>query len=253
MSDLQKRIGRVQRREGPRIGFGAVTREQPRAMLLGVSVADAEAARAAVAAGADAVIVRGDVESAAAVLGALREEKLCAGAHVETLDDTGAERLRAAGCDFVVSTLEGTAATAVDADKMGQVLAMSPDADDNTLRAVGSLGLDALFVDRAGLPTTLRGQLELVRLASFSGTPLLVTVAASATPAELRVLRDSGGVMIVPPEGSTAEELQALVARLKAVPAPKRMRRDGQEMALVPSLPHAAHEDEEVEEPDEDD
>lgn len=253
MSELQKRIGRIQRREGPRIGFGAVAREQPRAMLLGVAVTDAKAARAAAAAGADAVIVRGDAQSAATVIAALREEKLCAGAQVEALDDAGAERLRAAGCDFVVSTLEGTAATAVDSEQMGQVLALAADVDDNTLRALGPLGLDALFVDRAGIPTTLRGQLELVRLASFSGTPLLVTVSGSATPGELRVLRDSGGVMIVPPTGTTTEDLQALVAALKAVPAPKRARRDGQEMALVPSLPHAAHEGEEVEDPDEDD
>lgn len=253
MSELQRRIGRVQRREGPRIGFGAVAREQPRAMLLGLVVNDGAGAKAALAANADAVIVTAaSAADAASIIKGLNGEKVCAGALLDSLDDAGAAALIEAKCDFVISTLDGTAATAVDTEAMGQALIVPNDIDDTTLRALGPLGLDALYLDREGIPTSLEGQLELVRLASFAGTPLLVTVHPGASEAELRVLRDSGAVMVIPPARTTAEQAARIIEALKAVPAPRRGRRDGHDIALVPALSRSAHNDEEeTEEPDE--
>ena len=57
MSQLQKRIHKIQRREGPGIGFGRVTREQPRAMALIATARNAAEAQAALDAGADAVLL----------------------------------------------------------------------------------------------------------------------------------------------------------------------------------------------------
>jgi hypothetical protein len=234
VSELQKRIQKVQRREtGARIGFGPVSKEQPRAMLLIARAADAAGAAAAVEAGADAVLVEADTDAAAKVIAEVGA-KACPGALTGSLDEAGAAALRAAGCDFVISTLDGTAAAAVKTDEMGQVVEASGTLDEATLRALGPLGLDGLYVNAAGA-MTLAQQLGLVRLASLSGAPLIVAVAAEATVEELRVLRDSGAAAIVAPGGATPAVLGELVTRLKAVPAPSKGKRKD-EVALLPAL-----------------
>lgn len=98
----------------------------------------------------------------------------------------------------------------------------------------------------------LANQLGLVRLATFASTPLLATVPAKASVAELRVLRDSGAGGVIAPENASAAELKTLVKALIAVPAPKKARRDGAEMAIVPSSA-AGHADQGEEEEEEDD
>lgn len=247
MSKLSKKITRIQRREGGGFGFGAAHREQPRAMLLGVFAADAAAIAGAGAAGADVVVVRG--KDAAKAVASASGADAAVGAWVESLDSKTADALHAAGCDFVVSGLGGTDATAVDTDRMGQVIVQESVLDDTTLRALGPLGLDCIFVNHDGGVMTLLQQLELVRVASFASTPLMVTVAADAGLPELRVLRDSGAAVVVAPAGTSAEALSELGERLQQIPTSKRGRDNGREMAIVPST--AGHHDEEDDEPEE--
>lgn len=253
MSQLQKNIARIGRREGPAIGFGRAAREQPRAMLLAVLVSQTANARALLEAGADAAIVcAGNNADAKSIIEALAGKDTIVGAWVSALDEAGAEALHGAGCDFVISTLEGTASAAVDTDRMGQVVAVDGGMEDTMLRALGPLGLDGLFLERGDEPMTLAMQLELVRLSSFSGAPLLATAGPETPVSELRVLRDSGTAVVVPPEGTTPEQVKALLERLKAVPPPKRLKRTGGEMALVPSMAAAREEHEHEEEEEED-
>jgi hypothetical protein len=254
MSQLQKKIQRIQRRESPRgFGFGQTTREQPAAMLLAAIVSDAATAKAATEAGADVVLFQGAATQAVAP--AIREldgAKVTAGALVDTLDEGGATALREAGCDFAISTLEGTASAAVNTDEMGQVIVVTAEIDDTTLRALAPLGLDALFVEQPLATMTLKDQLALVRLASFASTPLVVTVAADATPGELRVLRDSGTAMVVAPAGTGPDGLKALHKALREIPAPRRGRRENQEIALVPSMAAASHDHDDDDDGDDD-
>ncbi|HKS91117.1 MAG TPA: hypothetical protein VJQ83_04240 [Tepidiformaceae bacterium] len=247
MSKLSKKITRIQRREGGGFGFGAAHREQPRAMLLGVFAADAAAVGTAATAGADVVVVRG--KDAAKAIQAAAAKDATVGAWVDSLDSATGDALHAAGCDFVVSGLGSTDATAVDTDRMGQVIVQEGALDDTTLRALGPLGLDCIFVNHNAGPMTLLQQLELVRVASFASTPLMVTVAADAGLAELRVLRDSGVAVVVAPAGTSEEALSALGERLRQIPTSKRGRENGREMAIVPST--AGHHDEEEDEPEE--
>jgi 2-keto-3-deoxy-L-rhamnonate aldolase RhmA len=252
LSRLQKAISRIQRRESPRsIGFGVQAREKPRAMLLGVLADTGAAANSALEAGADLVILKGPSgKSAVEQLKAVAGNEHAVGAWIDQVDDAAGSALAEAGCDFVVSTIEGTAATAVDVERMGQVLVASHQMDDTTLRALAPLGLDALVVEHGRGPMSLASQVQLLRLASFASTPLIVTATPDAPVAELRVLRDSGTVAVVLPAGSKADDIKAMSERLQSIP-PRKQRREGGEMALVPSFTPAAHH-EEVEEPDED-
>jgi hypothetical protein len=251
VSKLQKHMARIGRREGPGIGFARAAREQPRAMLLGVLVSKAAAAGAAFEAGVDAVIAGSDDAKARldVIKGAAGKERIV-GAKVASLDEAAAKALSEAGCDFVISTLDGTASAAVNGEQMGQLIEANPEMDDSTLRALAGLGLEGLYVEREAGPMTLAGQLKLVRLSSFSSCPLIATSSVDAGVPELRVLRDSGTAMIVAPEGTTAAQLKELGERLRAVPPPRKQGREGREVALVPSV--SAH-DREHEEGDDDD
>lgn len=253
MSQLQKKMQKLQRREGPSMGFGAAVREQPRAMLLIALTANPAEAKAALEAGADAVVIRAEAAKAVAALDSLAEKHTIVGVLSQALDEKSAAALAKAGCDFVISSLENTESVAVDTERMGHVLIASEGMEDNTLRAIAPLGLDALYVERGPGGTMLANQLGLVRLATFASTPLLATVPAKASVAELRVLRDSGVGGVIAPENASAAELKALIKALIAVPAPKKSRRDGGEMAMVPSAAagHADHEEEDEEEDDE--
>lgn len=251
MSQLQKRIHKLQRREGPGIGFGRVAREQPRAMALIATARNAAEAQAAIDAGADAVLLdAGGASAAAAAMKDVASEKLAVGAGLASLSEADAGALNDAHCDFVVSPLETTDSAAVDTEKMGQLVVATLDLDDNTLRALGPLGLDGLFVQRDPGPMTLAQQLGLVRLATFASTGLIVTVDPAANAAELRVLRDSGTLAVVATAGASSDALKTLGETLKAVPAPKKGKREGSDIAIVPASKGGAHEEHEVEEPE---
>lgn len=245
MSQLQKRIQKLQRRDGPGIGFGRVSREQPRAMGLIATARNAAEIQAALDAEADAVIVdAGGAAAAAAAMQGIASDKLAIGALLASLSEADAAALREAKCDFVISPLDTTDSAAVDTEKNGQAVVASLDMEDNTLRALAPLGLDGLFVQRAGGAMTLGQQLGLVRLASFASTGLIVTVEAGAGVGELRVLRDSGTAAVVAPAGTSPDGLKALSDTLKAVPAPKKNKREGSDMAIVPAARGAEEEEE---------
>ena len=162
-------------------------------------------------------------------------ERVAAGAALPVLSVKDAETLAEAGCDFVVSPLETTDSAAVDTERMGHLVNASETMEDNTLRSFGPLGLDALFVQRSGGSMKLGEQLGLVRLASFSGTGLMVTIPNGIEVADLRVLRDSGVVAVVAGAGASADDLKGLAERLQAVPPPRKSKREGNDMAIVPS------------------
>jgi 2-methylisocitrate lyase-like PEP mutase family enzyme len=248
MSELAKRIGRVLRRESAGgMGFAAVRREPIRAMLLAARARDAASAKAAIEAGADVVLIDGiDPADAGAILAAL--PKGAAGVRVDRLDEATAAVLQAAGTDFVISPLATTASAAVDTERMGQVVAVTPDISDSALRSLAALGFDALFVEGEASAPTLAAQLELVRLASFSTLPLAINVEKTASVGQLRVLRDSGAAVAVAPADASAAELRRLIEALVAVPPPRRPARGG-EIALVP-MTAARHDDDEIDEPE---
>ena len=155
MSQLQKKINNMGRREGG-VGFNRATQEKPRAMLLGAMVASAADAKKSLEAGADVVILHAaNASDAAKAIADAAAAKAALGALVPSLDDAGAEALRKAGCDFVISPLESTSSTAVDTDKMGHVVALPDEIGDSTLRALGPLGLDGLYVEHLDGALTL--------------------------------------------------------------------------------------------------
>lgn len=252
MSKLVKAIERLRRPEGRPVGFVAAPRERPKAMLLGVLARDPAQFATAVEAGADLVIVHAaDPSAFVDLVGKHREENVPIGVWLSRVDEAVASSLVAAGWDFVVSTLEGTQAGVIDPEKLGHVVALleTHEVPDAVLRSLGPLEVDAVLVRRSAGEFTLRHEAELVRLTTLSGAPLLVVVGNEPTPAEVRALRDCGSAAVILPEGSSSEQIAAGQALLRSVGPRKRSRREGAEIALVPSLAALhLHEDEEEEE-----
>jgi hypothetical protein len=252
MSQLKKAIEKLQRGDPTPMGFSVVSRQKPRALLLGVLVRDAEAGKAAIEAGVDLVILHtNDGGSAVDAVRGMGETSTPKGAWLSELSIAEAGALKEAGCDFVASPLEGTLAEAVDNDSMGQVLAVTNDMEEATLRALGPLGLDALFLKRPAGRMTLALQVDLARLAMLSGAPLLVNSPADISTGELRVLRDSGAAGLIASENTTTDELRALGERLREVPA-KAKGRSGRDIAMVPSPSQTVHSHDDEDDDDDD-
>ncbi len=245
MTRLQQAISRIQRREGPRLGFGAPSRERPRAMLAAALANDGKAIPGLIEAGADLVLVEAANAAAyASATSGAEAGEVVLGALLPALDGSAAAELKEAGCDFVVSPLAETASVAIDPDGIGVVIRAPGDASDATLRAIGPLGLEGMYLEVPAATLALPEQLGLVRLASLTSTPLIAAVGGVPEVPDLRVLRDSGVAAIVLPAAAGVKKLTALVNNLKAVPAPNKSRRErGGEAAFVPSIAPAAEPD----------
>lgn len=252
MSKLQKAIERLRRPDSRPVGFVATVHTRPKAMLLGVLARGPDQVRAAVEGGADLVIVHSsEPEPFAELVAAQRDGKVPLGIWLPHVDEPTANMLANAGWDFVVSTLDSTSAGAIDAERLGHVAVFldTETIPDAVFRALGPLEVDAVLVKRTAGEFTLRQEAELIRVTTLSGAPLMVVVGHEPTAAEVRALRDCGSAAIVLPEGATTEQVAAGQALLKAVGPRKRSRREGAEIALVPSLAALhIHENEEEEE-----
>ncbi len=253
MSNLQKKIGQLGKPGRPSMGFTPVARDKPRAILLGVFVADAAAAAKAIEGSADVAIIKGkSAEEALAGLADVSKGKSI-GVQLGSLTAAEATKLKDAGCDFVISPLESTESAAVDEEAMGHIVVVEESLDDTTLRALGPMNFDALLteIDTKGL--SLGNQLKIVRMTTLASTALIVPVAATASVDELRVLRDSGVVVVIAPEKTGADKLKALGETLKAVPPPRKARREGADIALVPSMGAGKSEEEDDDDDGDDD
>jgi hypothetical protein len=135
---------------------------------------------------------------------------------------------------------------------MGHIISLGESIDDASLRALGPLGLDAIAVPGRDSALFLSDQLEFVRVAQLSATPLLVRLAAEPDAAELRALRDSGAAIVVAKPGTNTEGLRRLVELLQAVPEPRRREGRGPDVALLPALLGGGHDHDDEDEPDDD-
>ncbi|MEZ4493555.1 MAG: hypothetical protein R3C29_09635 [Dehalococcoidia bacterium] len=241
MSKLKKAIERAGKRESSPMGFRRVEQEKRRAMLLGLVANDEKEASKAAKLGIDVVLVAvNDGGKAATAFAALGD--LAAGAIVNELSNEDAVKLADAGADFIASPFGATAATAVDTNRSGHVISLDGEFDDATLRALATIGLDALLIDRGSGPLTLQAQAKLVRIAQLTATPLLLQVEPSIAVDELRVLRDSGGGGVILPAGTSASDIEAVSERLREVPDIRKRDSSSSNIAVLPSLLGGGHE-----------
>ena len=236
MSKLRDRIRRTfQRRPGP-LGFAPRSRQadEHRYVIVIAEIETADAASAAVEAGADALLHAAGRDGIEAVVEAAGE--LPVGARLAAATAGDADALIEAGADFLVFDDARTEAAALLRDELGHVgLLGDADASEEDLRLLQPLDLDALLIPGSAGALSVRDQLRTRRIAELTRKPLIVPVAADVSTEELRIWRDAGAPVAL--AGGDAGDLEAVVAAARDVPAPRERREERPDPLLPSSAP----------------
>ncbi|MEX2031552.1 MAG: hypothetical protein WEA81_01670, partial [Dehalococcoidia bacterium] len=128
------------------------------------------------------------------------------------------EAAREAGADFFLFDDGHTHAGALTVEEMGSVLILGADQDEQRLRAVGVIDLDAVLVEADADTITVREQIELRRVAILVGAPILLRALGQPDTAMLEAWRDAGAPAVLVP----AAQVAATLAAAREVTAPRR-------------------------------
>jgi beta-glucosidase-like glycosyl hydrolase len=245
MSKLSRRIRNVGRPAAGPMGFThGPAQARARQVLVAAEASDGAAARAALEAGVDALVVPPSLAREAVEAAGGRPVGVRLGA--ATADAVGAAI--EAGADFFLFDDAATPATALlrsrgadDRGGLGRVLVLGDDRSEERLRTLGALNLDAVLVDGFSEGLSVREQLALRRVADLSGGTLLAAAANGPAPsaAALEAWRDAGASIVLLP--ADERTLAAVLAAAAEVPAPRRQRDD--RAPMVPFVSAAEHDD----------
>lgn len=240
MSHLQERIRRTVRVETRPIGFGTTTQTDGPSMLLLASLPIAMPKEQPGPLPVDAVLFdmsdlkdhEQDLRRATEALG-----DIPCGVRLLSADRATAAALKEVGADYLVFDVEQSDASLLLEEKLGLVVSASTEMSEGLLRGLGSLPLDALFVDIGNDPLSVRRLIELQRLAGVAQQGLLLKVADQPEADVLESLRNAGGVGIIVEVAGWSElpGLEALRKRIAELP-PRRRRREERLKAVLPSI-----------------
>ena len=227
-------------------GFAVLPKHaKARHILVLAEAADAAAAKAAAEAGVDAIVFTGapsDVAAAAAASGKPTAVWLL------DADRTSVQAALDAGADFFVFDDGRAHASSMAVDEVGRVLVLGADHDEQRLRSIAAVDLDAVLVTGDPKALTVRDLLALRRVAGYSGAPLLVASEQAPDLASLEAWRDAGAVAVL--VRGDASALRAIVEAAAAVPAPRRRRNEGAlpslGLRMAPSSQEHDHEDDDL-------
>jgi phosphohistidine swiveling domain-containing protein len=215
MSKFRTRIRDVGRAIGG-FGFAAIARkERPRYMLVVAEAATPAEAAQAEAIGVDAILYTGPLADLPQVVKASR---ISVGAHIAAATHDDATRAKEAGADFITFDDGRTHASALTVRELGHVLILGADQDEQRLRSVAAVELDAVLVEAESDVITVREQIELRRVAILTGAPLLVRAMGTPNAGHLEGWRDAGAPVVLVPAAIAETTLRAAAE----VPAPRK-------------------------------
>ncbi len=261
MSKLVERLERMSEGGGQALGFGAAVnrvKTLPMLLIATLSEGDARAAAAAAAAGVDAVIVSGASPQ--------RMEKVAAklkkdmpdipwGVSLDSVTRDDMERLAGIGCDFVVFSAAGSQASALNVEKIGKVLRINPSLDDNLLRGVNRLPVDAVLLHNTGggeAALTVEQLMAYERLAAGSGKHLVAAMSSGLVD-DMESLWGLGVQAIAVALGADDPEKALALAREAMEKLPAKRRRPGRSRMASLQLSGNAPDADSPEEDDEGD
>ncbi len=255
------------RRGGQGFGFTARRVEESASLVLVAALpeGDADLVRAAVAGGAEAVILApGEPAQLARVSGQLGELLAAAAERpcglLVAAAAPAASVWREGGLDFVVVTAEAPAALL--RGQMEWVARVGLDFEPTEVRALDALGVDAYLIDsgqREGQALSIREVARCRLLAGLTSKPALVGVADEGLADELDVILQTGveGIVLAPTlVGGRPDEVKANVAAFRAAvnklgPRRPARRKPGEEVPLLPRVTPPAPGPDEITLPEE--
>jgi hypothetical protein len=260
MSKLIEKLERVSEGRGQPFGFGAAinrVKTLPLVVIATLPEGDARAAAAAAAAKVDAVLVTGAApRKADAIPAKLMSEMPDTpwGVSLDSVTRDDMERLAGAGCDFVVFSVAGSQAAALNVENPGKVLRIDPSLDENLARTISRLPVDAVLLQPAG---DGKGGLTVEQLMAYewllavSGKYPVAAMPPGMPVEDIESLWGLGVVAVAADlaVSDPAERLSRIREALEKLPA-KRRRSKGRFTATLPvatGTPSAEPPDEEEE------
>ena len=239
MSKLSDKIRRSSRIEPQPMGFVTSRATSDATMVLVGRVRDARGASEMAQRGADAVIL-GSADRPASASDRRDAGEMIVGGWIDGKAEQGAKSLKEGGFDFVVFDPDKTASTAVLEEDIGYVMAVPGNATDTELRTIEGFGLDAVDVGMLDGPMTVRRQMDLRRIFALTRKPLMASVPAQISQAELQALRDTNVVVVCVDSADAVAKLRSVIDALPA--RSKRRDEPDRPIAMVPRATGGDHE-----------
>jgi hypothetical protein len=254
MSELIDKLERAARGTVQPLGFGgAAKREKVAPLLLLGAVTASDVAQAAMVAGAaidGAIVVRGQATKAAVEKTTKTLKDITVGVWVE---EGQAKDFK--DSDFQVFSSVATPIGSIAGEDRTTVMQVAPELDDDLLRTIDMLPVDAFLVSLADAGSLTISQLmRLGRVRGVTSGWLLVHLSSLPTKDEAEQLRDAGVAgVIVDAHGQSVDALKAAHAMLLDLPQESAKKKDRDRPSA--SVPRVSGESgRQVEpEPDEDD
>ncbi len=240
MSKLRDRIRNLGRKRRGGFGFAPPRDADAGSQLLVLAeVTEPAGARSAVEAGARALLYAGDPATISAIINDAGE--IPVGCRLEAATSDQAAMIAEAGADFFILDDGRAAAEALLERRLGHALLLDGDPDEERLRMLAPLDLDALLLAEPLDTLTVRDQLRLRRIVALARAPLIVTAAGVPTAATLEVWRDAGAPAVLV-RSQQHDAIAALVRASREV-RPPRDRIEERPDALLPTTAPAHAED----------
>lgn len=237
MNKLVQKLKGVAESAAPAMGFrpaSIATKSRGPLLVAVLAHPDAKSAKAAIDAGADAVLAKtSDTKVVSDVVDSGRDVPF-------GIDAAGAEgvdlpALKEAGCDFVVFSPATAPASWLRVEGLARVARVSPAADATSLRGLDRVGVDAVLLDKDADDDFVSVQFVMTGyyLVGALGKPVMAMLPSGATTDEVAALWDAGV------DGIVAEAAPARLKDLRKAIAslpPRSRKKGGREIALLPRI-----------------
>jgi hypothetical protein len=155
------------------------------------------------------------------------------GVQADALDAEQVERLKEAGCDFLVLDPGKTSAAVLDDEDLGKFIPVDSKLEESVARAIHDLPIDgALFGAEELLPLTVGRLIDLQLVRGLIDGPFIVSVPQEIARGDLLALRnaDVGGLVLDLPKTDKIATLRETIAGLP-------QRRSGPSSSSTPLVP----------------
>lgn len=157
------------------------------------------------------------------------------GVFVKDVSEEKVNELMGLGCDFIVFDVK-TSAVVATGERIGKFLMVEPSLEQGLVRAINSLDMDGVFINRGKESfITIEHLLICQRFCELLGKPLVVTLPSLVTSAELSNLWQIGIDGIVIPSAQPKEEVTELRKMIDNLPKEAKRRR-GKIGVILPRL-----------------
>ena len=240
MSKLRQRLRDTARHRRAAMGFAPAANAGAGGHVLVVAeVSSAAGATAATEAGAGALVF---IDPALAKPISEVAGETPGGCRIEDATPDQAEALAEHGVDFLIFDDSRTAAATLRERRLGRVLMLDAGADEERLRSLATLDLDALLVTDVVETLTVRDQLALRRIVELTRKPLMAQLSGEVSTATLEVWRDSGMPAVLVPAAPDGLLAKVVAAAAEVGPPPEPPSEERAD-PLLPAMPVSGADD----------